>query len=226
LGLSNSRKTSQIAGREEGWLMAFDPPVYIIDDDEAVRDSLSIQLEAAGFKITAFASGLDFLAKVSSLAPGCLISDVRMPEIDGLELQNRLAAMKLNFPVIIMTGHGDVSLAVRAMRAGAVDFVEKPFSEETILESIRLAQSRFEQMSRSEAAGETARARLALLTSREREVFDGLVAGRQNKIIAHDLAISPRTVEIHRARVVEKMQAHSLSELVRLALAAGVSINS
>ncbi|HXW22475.1 MAG TPA: response regulator FixJ [Rhodomicrobium sp.] len=206
--------------------MAPDPPVYIIDDDEAIRDSLSIQLDAAGFKVTTFASGLDFLAKVSSLEPGCLISDVRMPEIDGLELQNRLAAMKLNFPVIIITGHGDISLAVRAMRAGAVDFVEKPFSEETILQSIRLAQCHFEQVSRNEAAGETARARIALLTPRERDVFDGLVAGRQNKVIAYDLSISPRTVEIHRARVLEKMQARNLAELVRLALAAGVEIKS
>jgi two-component system response regulator FixJ len=211
---------------KEKWPMGPDPPVYIIDDDEAVRDSLSIQLEAAGFKVTSFASGLDFLAKVSSLAPGCLVSDVRMPEIDGLELQSRLAAMKLKFPVIIITGHGDVNLAVRAMRAGAVDFVEKPFSEETILRSIRLAQGHFEQMSRNEAASEAARARMALLTPREREVFDGLVAGRQNKVIAFDLSISPRTVEIHRARVLEKMQAHSLSELVRLALAAGVEIKS
>jgi two-component system, LuxR family, response regulator FixJ len=206
--------------------MRRDLPVYIIDDDEAVRDSLTIQLEAVGFNVTAFASGLDFLAKLPSLTPGCLISDVRMPEIDGLELQTRLAAMKVNFPVIIMTGHGDISLAVRAMRAGAVDFVEKPFSEETILQSIRLAQSRFEQRSRNEAEGETARARMGLLTPREREVFDGLVAGRQNKVIAYDLSISPRTVEIHRARVLEKMQARSLSELVRLALAAGVEIKS
>jgi two-component system, LuxR family, response regulator FixJ len=206
--------------------MGSDPPIYIIDDDEAVRDSLAIQLEAAGFKVAAFESGPDFMAKVSTLVPGCLISDVRMPEIDGLELQNRLTVMKLNFPVIIITGHGDISLAVRAMRAGAVDFVEKPFSEETILRSIRLAQTRFEQTSKNEAAGGTARARLALLTPREREVFDGLVAGRQNKVIAYDLSISPRTVEIHRARVVEKMQAQSLSELVRLALAAGVPIES
>jgi two-component system response regulator FixJ len=206
--------------------MGPEPPVYIIDDDEAVRDSLAIQLEATGFKVTAFASGLDFLAKVSALPPGCLISDVRMPEIDGLELQNRLAAMKLRFPVIIMTGHGDISLAVRAMRAGAVDFVEKPFSEAAILQSIQLARRQLAQASESEAAGATARARLALLTAREKEVFDGLVAGKQNKVIAHDLAISPRTVEIHRARVLEKMQAHSLPDLVRLALAAGIQIKS
>jgi len=206
--------------------MSLEPPVYIIDDDEAVRDSLAIQLEATGFKVTAFASGLDFLAKVSALPPGCLISDVRMPEIDGLELQNRLAAMKLHFPVIIMTGHGDINLAVRAMRAGAVDFVEKPFSEEAILQSIKLAQRRLEQISESEAAGATARTKMELLTARERDVFDGLVAGKQNKVIAHDLSISPRTVEIHRARVLEKMQVHSLPELVRLALAAGLEIKS
>lgn len=206
--------------------MPSDPPVYIVDDDEAVRDLLAVQLEAAGFKVTTFGSGLDFLQRAPSLTLGCLISDVRMPDIDGLDLQNRLTEMKLNFPVIIMTGHADVSLAVRAMKAGAVDFIEKPFSEAAILDSIKLAQSRFEQVTKSEAAGETARTRIALLTPRERDVFDGLVAGRQNKIIAYDLSISPRTVEIHRARVLEKMRARSLSELVRLALAAGVSIKS
>ena len=198
-------------------------PIYIVDDDEAVRDSLAVQLEAVGFTVTAFASSLDFLQKAPTLTPGCLISDVRMPDIDGLDLQNRLTELKLDFPVIIMTGHGDVSLAVRAMKAGAVDFIEKPFSETAILDSIKLAQRRFEQAHKSDAATAAARERMALLTPREREVFDGLVAGRQNKVIAFDLSISPRTVEIHRARVLEKMQARSLSELVRLALAAGVA---
>lgn len=198
--------------------------VYVIDDDEAVRDSLALQLEAAGFAVTTFASALDFLQEASSLPLGCIVSDVRMPEIDGLELQNRLAQMNLNFPMIIMTGHGDVQLAVRAMKAGAVDFIEKPFTEQTILASIRLAQSHFAERQAVDAAGDVARARLAQLTPRERDVFEELVRGKQNKVIAFDLSISPRTVEVHRARVIEKMQARSLSELVRMALAAGIQI--
>lgn len=198
--------------------------VYVIDDDEAVRDSLAIRLEAAGFEASTFPSALDFLKEARSLPLGCVLTDVRMPEIDGIELQNRLADMKLNFPVIVMTGHGDVALAVRAMRAGAIDFIEKPFTDETIFESIRLAQSRFAAQQATDAAAEAAQARIASLTPREREVFDELVRGKQNKVIAFDLNISPRTVEVHRARVLEKMQARSLSELVRMALTAGIQI--
>ncbi len=200
--------------------------IYIVDDDEAVRDSLSLRLETAGFTVETFPSARDFLEKTSSLPPGCVIADVRMPEIDGIELQRRLAAMHVNFPVIIMTGHADVSLAVRAMRAGAIDFVEKPFTEEVILDSIRQAQSRFAELQASEAAAEGARERLALLTPREHDVFEELVRGKQNKVIAADLKISPRTVEVHRARVIEKMQARSLSDLVRMALSAGIQIKS
>ena len=200
--------------------------VYVIDDDEAVRDSLALRLDAAGFKTVTFPSALDFLTAVETLAPGCVLTDVRMPEIDGLELQNRLTQRNLHFPVIVMTGHGDVALAVRAMKAGAIDFIEKPFGDDTILDSIRLAQSRFAQQQQTDAAAEAAQARITSLTPRERDVFEELVRGKQNKVIAHDLSISPRTVEVHRARVLEKMQARSLSELVRMALAAGVQIKS
>jgi two-component system response regulator FixJ len=200
--------------------------IYIVDDDEAVRDSLGMQLDAAGYAVKTFASGVDFLNAAPALAPGCLIADVRMPEMDGLELQNRLAALKPRFPTIVITGHGDVLMAVRAMRAGAVDFVEKPFAEEAILASIRLAQSRLGPLQGHDDEAEPAVARLALLSTRERQVLEGLVAGLPNKTIAADLGISPRTVEIHRARVMDKMQARSLSQLVRLALAAGVSIRS
>ncbi len=206
--------------------MGSDVRVYVVDDDEAVRDSLAVHLEAAGFTVATFASALDFLREAPSLPLGCVVSDVRMPEIDGLELQNRLIQMNLNFPVIIVTGHGDVQLAVRAMKAGAVDFIEKPFTEQSILDSIRLAQSRFAEQQAVDAAGEAARARIAQLTPRERDVFEELVRGKQNKMIAFDLNISPRTVEVHRARVIEKMQARSLSELVRMALAAGIQIKS
>src|SRR5579862_202237 len=204
--------------------MSAETRIYVVDDDEAVRDSLGLQLEAEGFDVKTFPSARDFLNEAAALPAGCVISDVRMPGIDGLELQNQLTELRLNFPVIIMTGHGDVALAVRAMKAGAVDFIEKPFSGEAILESIRLAQSRFTRQKESSAASETARARIALLTPRERDVFEELVRGKQNKMIAFDLNISPRTVEVHRARVLEKMQAHSLSELVRLAITAGIQI--
>jgi two-component system, LuxR family, response regulator FixJ len=200
--------------------------VYIIDDDDAVRDSLSVQLESTGYEVASFPSAVGFLEIATSLQPGCVISDVQMPDMDGMELQQRLNEMKLDFPVVIVTGHADVALAVRAMKAGAVDFIEKPFDEEAILNSVQHAQTRFAAQRASAQAGATAREKLGTLTPREREVFDEMVRGKQNKMIAYDLDISPRTVEVHRARVLEKLEARSLSELVRLALAAGVPISS
>jgi two-component system response regulator FixJ len=200
--------------------------VYIVDDDDAVRDSLSFQLEAADYQVTGCSSGMDFLRLAPTLDTGCLILDVRMPEIDGIELQSRLNHLKLSFPVIMMTGHGDVALAVRAMKAGAVDFVEKPFSEEAILESIALALRRSSREGLKDNGTDAAMARLAALSSREREVMDGLVAGQPNKLIAFELGLSPRTVEVHRSRVMDKTQTRNVSELVRLALAAGVQIRA
>jgi two-component system, LuxR family, response regulator FixJ len=200
------------------------PVIFVVDDDVAVRDSLEILLQSAGHAVRSFASGQEFLDVVSSLGPGCLIVDVRMPGMDGFELQRRLGERRLSIPVIVITGHGDVPMAVRAIRGGAVDFIEKPFSERAIFDSIRLALSRLaahEADSRTTADPAILR-RLALLSPREREVLGGLVEGLPNKTIAYDLKISPRTVEIHRARVMDKMQARSLSELVRLALAAGI----
>jgi two-component system response regulator FixJ len=202
--------------------MADKGQVYIVDDDEAVRDSLGFQLEMAGYDVTGFSSGPEFLREAGGLATGCVILDVRMPEMDGLEVQSRLNELGLSFSVIMITGHGDVPLAVRAMRAGAVDFVEKPFSEDAILASIALAMRPGRGTAREDEHAEMARERLALLTSREREVLEGLVVGQPNKLIAFDLGLSTRTVEVHRSRVMDKMQAHSVSELVRLALAAGV----
>lgn len=200
--------------------------IYIVDDDEAVRHSLGLLLDITGFSIASFSSGVEFLRHAKTLAPGCLILDVRMPDMDGLELQSRLAELKVSFPVIMMTGHGDVPLAVRAMKAGAVDFIEKPFAEDTILASIRLAQNwRGSSRARDESA-EVGAARLALLSRRESEVLEGVVGGLSNKSIAFELGLSPRTVEIHRARVMDKMQARNLSELVRLALATGITIRS
>jgi two-component system, LuxR family, response regulator FixJ len=191
-----------------------------------VRDSLSVLLEAKAYIVRSFASAPEFLDVAASLRPGCVIVDIRMPEMDGLELQRRLVDRALQFPLIVITGHGDVPLAVRAMKAGAVDFIEKPFAAEAILDSLATAFSRLVTRSESDAAAEGARAKLARLSPREREVLEGLLAGLPNKSIAYDLAISPRTVEIHRARVMDKMGARSLSELIRLALAVGARPSS
>jgi two-component system response regulator FixJ len=203
--------------------MKEEPRVYVVDDDEAVRDSLSVLLAAQGYRVNSYRSAPAFLAAAPALPPGCLIADIRMPEMDGLELQQRLNERSFSFPMIVITGHGDVPLAVRAMKAGAVDFIEKPFTAEAILAAIEAGLARLATPQSHTALADVAAARLALLSSREREVLDGLVAGLPNKAIAYDLAISPRTVEIHRARIMQKMQAKSLSELVRLALAAGVA---
>jgi two-component system, LuxR family, response regulator FixJ len=202
--------------------MPADQSIYVVDDDEAVRDSLSLLLEARGYTVRSFAAALQFLAAAPTLRPGCLIADIRMPEMDGLELQQRLIARAFQFPLIVITGHGDVPLAVRAMKAGAVDFIEKPFAAETILNSAAAALARLAEPQAHAPLAAVAAARLALLTPREREVLQGLLAGLPNKSIAYDLAISPRTVEIHRARVMDKMGARSLSELICMSLAAGL----
>jgi two-component system, LuxR family, response regulator FixJ len=196
--------------------------VYIVDDDDAVRDSLSVLLEACGHRVRSFAMAGDFLDAAPSLPPGCLIADIRMPGMDGLELQRHLNERSLKFPTIVITGHGDVPLAVRAMKAGALDFIEKPFATPTILASVETALARLAAAGQRDPAALAAQAKLDLLSPREREVLEGLLAGLPNKTIAYDLAISPRTVEIHRARVMDKMGARSLSELIRLALAAGL----
>ena len=194
--------------------------VYIVDDDEAVRDSLSFLLESKGYVIKSFSSALDFLAAAPALPIGCLIVDIRMPEMDGLELQERLSAGALDFPMIVITGHADVPLAVRAMKAGAIDFIQKPFTSETILDGLAEALSR--SPNERDPAAAAAAEKLARLSRREREVLAGLLGGLPNKSIAYDLEISPRTVEIYRARVMSKMEARSLSELIRIALAAGM----
>jgi two-component system response regulator FixJ len=196
------------------------PCVYIVDDDEAVRDSLSFLLESKGYVVKSFGSAPGFLAAAPSLPIGCLIVDIRMPAMDGLELQERLKAGALRFPMIVITGHADVPLAVRAMKAGAIDFIEKPFTSETILDGLAEALSRLASPKERDPAAAAAAEKLALLSPRERDVLAGLLAGLPNKSIAYDLEISPRTVEIYRARVMGKMGARSLSELIRLALAA------
>jgi two-component system, LuxR family, response regulator FixJ len=196
--------------------------VYLVDDDELVRSALSRQLKG-DYDVMCFAAARHFLDAAEALPPGCLILDVRMPGLDGLELQRRLTERNLYFPIVMMTGLGGVSAAVEAMKAGAVDFIEKPFSREDLLESVRLAQDRIAPSHVQEDAVEAAKNRLALLSARELEVLGGLVAGLPNKTIAYDLGLSPRTVESHRAHIMRKMQVPSFSALVCLALAAGVS---
>ncbi len=199
-----------------------DLTVYVVDDDEAVRDSLCLLLETAGHQVAAFDSGWTLLAALPSGHGGCIIADIRMPGMDGLELQQQLLARGIQLPVIIMTGHGDVPIAVRAMKAGAVDFIEKPFAEEAMLSAVRLALTQARHNRGQGGPDAVAEERFAQLTQREHEVLRGMVAGHPNKLIAHLLGISPRTVEIHRAHVMEKTGARSLSHLVRLALQAGI----
>jgi two-component system response regulator FixJ len=195
--------------------------VFVIDDDEAMRDSLHFLLEATDFEVTLFESAQVFLGRLDSLDFGCVVSDVRMPEVDGIEMLRRLKERNSRFPVIIMTGHGDVPLAVEAMKLGAVDFLEKPFDDDVLIAMIEAALKRAEPEARNEAATREIAERVASLSPRERQVMDGLVAGLSNKAIAREYDISPRTIEVYRANVMTKMQAGSLSELVRLAMRAG-----
>lgn len=198
--------------------------VFIVDDDAAVRDSLRALLESARFEVEDFPSATSFLAAVTPGSGACLVADVRMPDMDGLALQEELARRGMDLPVIIVTGHGEVPLAVRAMKAGAIDFIEKPYDDDLLLASVRRAQE-LNLNRRAEASSvQEAAERISALTPREREVLEHLVAGQPNKVIAHELGISPRTVEIHRAHLMEKMQARSLSDLVRIALTSGVQL--
>ena len=195
--------------------MAADGTVHVVDDDEAMRDSLSLLLGAAGLNV-------DLEHCRDGVPDPRVVIDVQMPGMGGLQLQEELVRRGRRIPVIVMTGHAEVPLAVKAMKAGAVDFVEKPFEEQAMLAAIRRAFSLGLETARAEAEGNQIGTRLAQLTPREREVLDALVAGKPNKIIAYDLSISPRTVEIHRARVMEKMEARTLSDLVRMALSVGL----
>jgi two-component system response regulator FixJ len=195
--------------------------VVVIDDDEAVLDSLRVLLESEGFEVETFEQASVFLQRCEGKLAGCVVTDVRMPDMNGLELLQALAARGPLPPVIVITGHGDVPLAVQAMRLGAHDFIEKPFDTTGLMTSIRGALRRTASLAAVAADPEVGQ-RLERLTLREREVLEQLVIGRSNKAIARELAISPRTVEIHRARVMDKMRAESLSQLVRMAFAAGI----
>jgi two-component system, LuxR family, response regulator FixJ len=202
--------------------MPSDETVYVIDDDDAARDSLAFLFRTAEVDVHTYASAIEFLAAAPALKGGCVVTDVRMPQMDGLELLRRLRALDLALPVIVMTGHGDIPLAVEAMKAGAADFFEKPFSDDAMLAAVRRALGSQREDRARETDRDAVRQRLTSLTARERQVLEGLVAGKANKNIAFDLGISPRTVEIYRANVMTKMNAASLSELVRMALSVGV----
>ncbi len=203
--------------------MSDTPVVYIVDDDEAVRDSVAVLLSSHGYSVESFGRPKEFLRAAKPHSRGCALLDVRLPELSGIEVLEKLSEAGVRLPVVMITAYGDVPLAVSAMRAGAVDFLEKPYAEEDLLASIAEALAR--QQKEKSDEGETAlvASRVATLTPRELEVLDLLVAGKQNKQIAYDLGISPRTVEIHRARVMEKMAATNLSHLVRMVITARVS---
>ena len=198
--------------------MANEPVIHVIDDDEAVRDSLDFMLDAAGYKVRSWESAIPFLAALGRIEHGCIVTDVRMPDMTGLELVQKLKAAAVRDPVIVITGHADVPLAVEAMKAGVVDFIEKPFENQRLLGAIAAAMAR--APGREDEERRQIVERLDSLSQRERQVLDGLVAGHANKVIAYDLGISPRTVEVYRANVMTKMQVRSLSELVRAAIAA------
>jgi len=197
--------------------------VHLVDDDEAVRRSASFMLRTSNFLVKTYASGIELLA-VKDLPKGCVLLDIRMPEMDGLEVQAELVRRGQALPVIIMTGHGEIGIAVQAMKAGAIDFIEKPFEKSVLIGALEDGFSRLEHAGRAQARTEAAEIKLKLLTPREREVLEGLARGFPNKTIAYDLGISPRTVEIHRANVMSKLSVPSLSEALRIAFAAGLGL--
>ena len=196
--------------------MANKPVIHVIDDDEAARQSLAFLLDCAGLRVQAYESAVAFLEAVPAMEHGCIVTDVRMPEMGGVELIGRLKALGVPDPVIVITGHADVPLAIQAMKAGVADFIEKPFSDDAILGAVRAALARDSDRNQAQAERDQILAKLETLSQREREVLDGLVEGHANKVIAFDLDISARTVEVYRANVMTKMQAGSLSELVRM----------
>jgi two-component system response regulator FixJ len=203
-----------------------EPVVCVIDDDDAARQSLEFLLKTAGISVRAFESAKQFLQAMSEIRSGCIVTDVRMPEVSGIDLLREVKRKNVGLPVIVITGHGDVALAVEAMKIGAIDFLEKPFNDDLLLTSVRTALQKDALAARHNAEVAEVQNKLASLSTRERQVLEGLIAGKPNKVIAFDLGISPRTVEIYRANVMTKMAASSLSDLVRSAIVAGILTRS
>jgi two-component system response regulator FixJ len=193
---------------------------YLVDDDESVRRSTGFMLKTSGFEVQSYASGIDLLKEVKHLKPGCILLDVRMPDMDGLEVQHELNTRGVTMPVIVLTGHGDVGSAVRAMKGGATDFLEKPFEKATLLDALARAADTLDGHDAGARAEHDAKVRIAALTPRERDVLRELARGNPNKTIAYNLGISPRTVEVHRANVMSKLDVRSLSDALRIAFAA------
>ncbi len=196
--------------------------IHIVDDEESIRRSAGFMLKTSGFMVLTYASGVEFLKDVRHAEPGCILLDVRMPDMDGLEVQRELSERGIAMPVIVLTGHGDVTIAVRAMKAGAVDFIEKPFEKAVLLAAIEAGFERFEDSHAKAARAADAAVLVARLTSREQDVLRGLAEGLPNKTIAYDLGISPRTVEVHRANLMTKLGVRSLSDALRIAFATGM----
>lgn len=196
--------------------------VHLVDDDPAVRRAVSFVLKTSGLEVSQHVSGTEFLKAVRHAEPGCILLDIRMPDMDGLEVQRELNARGIRMPVVMLTGHGDVTAAVQAMKEGAVDFLEKPSDKDVLLRAIENAFDRLDHAGETSAAQADAAVRIAALTAREREVLDGLAQGLPNKTIAYDLGISPRTVEVHRANVMTKLGVHSFPDALRIAFAAGL----
>ena len=196
--------------------------VHIVDDEEAIRRSASFMLKTSGYAVETWANGALFLKEIRHVPEGCVLLDVRMPEMDGLEVQQAMLERGVTMPVIVLTGHADVSIAVRAMKAGAVDFLEKPFEKAVLIASSEAAFARMAAADGAAARAAEAEVVLGILTPREREVLEGLAQGLPNKTIAYDLGISPRTVEVHRANLMAKLDVRSLSDALRLAFAAGL----
>lgn len=194
--------------------------IYVVDDEDAVRRSVGFMLKISGFEVHAYASGVDFLKEVKKLDPGCVLLDVRMPDMDGLEVQQELNAHGVSMPVIVLTGHGDVATAVQAMKGGASDFLEKPFEKASLIEAIERGSEKIGRKEQASKSEHEAKVRIAALTAREQDVLRELVRGHPNKTIAYDLGISPRTVEVHRANVMSKLGVRSLSDALRIAFAA------
>lgn len=199
--------------------MSEEKVVHVVDDDDSVRRSVGFMLKTSGYQVRPYASGMELLKKAKGLEPGCVLLDIRMPGMDGLEVQQELRERGVSLPILIMTGHGDIPLSVRAMKAGAIDFIEKPFEKDVLISAIEEGFASLRRSDSSQERAKCAAVRLQVLTPRERDVLDGLAKGLPNKTIAYDLGISSRTVEIHRANLMAKLEVRSLSEALRLAFA-------